>query len=323
VLQVSTERPVSEDLEQFEKKESQSIQSSGIKNEEEINPVSLPAFMKKTFDGRDLKVGEVLAVNESYTRYFVTYKSGDLTISGIMNVPKGDGPFPVAILNHGYIDTAVYTNGRGLKREQDYLARNGFVVIHSDYRNHAQSDKDTDAELTLRLGYTEDVINVILAAKNSDLSYLDTENFVMLGHSMGGGVTENILVVQPNLVKAAVLFAPVSADYRDNFNKWTKSRTETAEKIVQKYGSFDQSPGFWDNISPINFIDRISVPIMNHHGTDDESVPLEWSVRFDKELTAGGKDATLYIYEGEKHEFINQWPLVMARTVDFFQNHIQ
>jgi hypothetical protein len=28
------------------------------------------------------------------------------------------------ILNHGYIDPAIYTNGRGLKREQDYLARN-------------------------------------------------------------------------------------------------------------------------------------------------------------------------------------------------------
>lgn len=40
-----------------------------------------------------------------------------------MNIPKGDGSYPLVILNHGHIDTDIYTLGRGLKREQDYLAR--------------------------------------------------------------------------------------------------------------------------------------------------------------------------------------------------------
>jgi dienelactone hydrolase len=84
------------------------------------------------YDGGGLKLGEVLDETSSYTRYFVTYRSSGLTISGVMNVPNGDGPFPALVLNHGYIDPDVYTNGRGLRREQDYLARHGYVVLHTD-----------------------------------------------------------------------------------------------------------------------------------------------------------------------------------------------
>src|SRR5688572_21877717 len=58
---------------------------------QEVNPVSLPALMQKEFTGSDLKLGRVLDDNASYTRYYITYKSGELTISGIMNIPKGPG----------------------------------------------------------------------------------------------------------------------------------------------------------------------------------------------------------------------------------------
>src|SRR3989344_6487008 len=59
------------------------------------NLVSLQALAAEQYDGRDLTVGRILDQNETYTRYYITYKSGPLTISGIMNVPRGQGPFPV------------------------------------------------------------------------------------------------------------------------------------------------------------------------------------------------------------------------------------
>jgi len=121
-------------------------------DESSPHPVSLLALMKKTYKGRDFTMGQVLADMPAYTRHFITYKSGDLTISGIANIPKGNGPFPVIILNHGYIDPLIYTNGRGLKREQDYLARQGYFVVHPDYRNHAQSDEDPENDVNFRLG---------------------------------------------------------------------------------------------------------------------------------------------------------------------------
>ena len=287
------------------------------------NPVSIQAMIEKNFQGRDLTLGKILDDNSAYTRYYITYISGSLKISGIMNVPKGKGPFPVLILNHGHIDTDIYTNGRGLKREQDYLARHGYAVLHTDYRNHADSDIDPDSETNLRLGYAEDAINAVLAVKNSNLSYLDKENIGMLGHSMGGGVTLNTLVIRPDLVKAAVLFAPVSADYRKNFEKWTRRRSEIAKKIIDLYGTPTTSPKFWDDISAINFFNRITAPIELHHGTKDESVPIAWSDELDSALKNHGKQITYFTYEGEPHEFINAWPLVMSRTVKFFDEYLK
>jgi dipeptidyl aminopeptidase/acylaminoacyl peptidase len=282
--------------------------------------------MAKEYDGRGLRVGRTLARTSAYTRYFVTYKSGSLTISGIMNVPAGAGPFPVLVLNHGYIDPAVYTNGRGLAREQDYLARRGYVVLHTDYRNHAQSDDDPDSDLRLRLGYTEDVVNAVLAIKGSSLRYLDRERVGLLGRSMGGGVTLNALVVRPGLVDAAVVYAPVSSDAVDNFNRWIRGQAERrrlAERIIGEYGSPQRNPSFWRNVSPVNFFDRVTEPILLHHGTADESCPIEWSHRTLAALQRAHKDAKLFTYPGEPHAFGAAWPTSIRRTADFFDAHLR
>lgn len=289
----------------------------------ETDELSLPAFSRQDFSGRDFKVGRILAENEAYTRYYITYSSNGLKISGIMNVPKGEGPFPLVVLNHGYIDPAVYTNGRGLKREQDYLARQGYAVVHPDYRNHAESDDDGNMERRFRLGYAEDVINAIWAIKAAQLPKVDTSRIGMLGHSMGGGVAWRMVVVQPDLVKALVQFAPVSADERDNFAKWTTRRPETAAAIVAEHGRPEENPEFWDNISPLTFFQNVSIPVMVHHGTADDSVPVAWSERAAGELEAQGKEITLHVYPGEPHEFIDAWPLVMQRTTAFFDQYLK
>lgn len=291
------------------------------KNTKRTHLVSLQALSQKIFDGRDLKLERVLDENSAYTRHYITYKSGELKISGIMNVPKGTGPFPMAILNHGHIDTNVYTNGRGLKREQDYLARRGFVVLHADYRNHAESDDDPNEELKLRLGYTEDVINAIYAVKNAKLDFIDTGNIFMLGHSMGGGIAIQIMVTQPELIDAYVLFAPVSADFRDTFDRWFTRRPEMAEKIISQYGSPKDSPEFWSGLNALQYLNNVSAPVMIHHGTEDRDVPLAWSETLANELKKKKKDITLHIYKNEPHEFINAWPLVMRRTVEFFESN--
>ncbi|MFH1386232.1 MAG: alpha/beta fold hydrolase [bacterium] len=287
---------------------------------------SLTGLMEREYNGRDLVLKKVLAKNKAYTRYQIAYKSDDLTISGIMNVPVGKGPFPVLILNHGYINPKIYTNGRGLKREQDYLARRGYIVIHPDYRNHAFSSKDPDDLAGFRLGYVIDAINAIMAVKNSQLKYFDKEKIGLMGHSMGGGVVLNILVVKPELARAAVLFAPVSADYRDNFSRWLwrrKHHPEVAEKIIAKYGSPEANPKFWDGLSALTYLDHIKAPILIEHGTADESVPITWSEKLKQALKYKKKKVALDEYPGERHEFGRAWPAAMRRTVKFFDQYLK
>jgi dipeptidyl aminopeptidase/acylaminoacyl peptidase len=298
-----------------------------------IEHVSLPYLMSEKFDGRDLKLEKVLAENDAYTRYYITYMSGSLKISGIMNVPKGKGPFPVVITAHGFIDPKVYTNGRGLKREQDYLARHGFIALHPDYRNHNGSDKDPEANLHLNLGYTEDVINAVYALRASNFKFIDKGNIGLLGHSLGGGVGLNMMVSKPGLIKAYVLFAPVSMDYKDNYYRWivrhdrgvpAKYGTVSNRfKIEAMYGSPESNPVFWGNMSAKTFIGSITEPVMVHQGTADKDVPYVWSEKLSKALKEKDKNITYYEYKGEPHEFINAWPLVMQRSTGFFREHLK
>lgn len=288
---------------------------------------TLPTLMRREYNGTNLELGEILAQNTDYTRYAITYNSDDLEISGIMNIPNGDGPFPLVVLNHGYIDPAIYTRGRGLKREQDYFARRGYAVIHPDYRKHAFSDEGPEIEDQARIGYTIDVINAVLAVRDADLDNVNAESVGMMGHSMGGGIAQNIAVAKPELVDAFVLYAPVSGDYYENFleyiaNDDDNGDDEREQRILETYGPPEENPDYWHDVSAKNFYDRIVAPTMVHIGTQDDSTPPDWSQDINDRLEAAGKDVTLHVYEGESHEFVPQWDVMMERSARFFDKYL-
>ena len=284
--------------------------------------VSLPALWNSTITGTDLRVVRTISRNSAYTRYGITYRSGSLRISGVMNVPKGSGPFPVVILAHGYIDPAIYVTGQGLAREQDYLARRGFVALHTDYRNHATSSKDPDNNIRLRLGYTEDVISAALAVQSSRLPALDGNRIALLGRSMGGGVTYNALVTRPGLFDAAVVYASVSARAGENFNKWQRNDYDIAREIGSRYGMPEDNRRFWNQVSPITFFDRITEPVLVHHGTADSTCPIRWADAAVRTMRAKGVEVTYKTYRGAGHTFYDVWDDSMRTTVAFLRRHI-
>jgi uncharacterized protein len=290
-----------------------------------VEPVSLPAMMQRKYDGHALRTRHVILRTDAYTRYYVTYRSDGLRISGIMNVPDGNGPFPVLVLNHGYIDPADYVNGQGLSREQDFLARAGYVALHTDYRGHAGSQDAPATERRLRLGYTADVINAVRAIRRSDLPYLDKDRVGLLGRSMGGGVTYNALVVRPDLVDAAVVYAPVSSNTVDNFERWIRGepdRRALSAAIIDRYGAPERDPEFWRGVSPRTYFDRVEAPILVHHGTADASCPIRWSRRTVAALERAGRDVRMFTYPGEPHAFIADWELSMRRSVRFLDRNL-
>lgn len=289
------------------------------------HPVSLPALMQQQVGGSGLRTRGVLARTEAYTRYAVTYESGDRTISGIMLVPSGRGRFPVLVLAHGFIEPNEYVTGQGLAREQDYLARRGYVVLHTDYRNHAGSERDPRNDVRLRLGYVEDVLAAVHAARSSDLPHLDGERVGLLGRSMGGGVVLGALVVRPGLVDAAVLFSSVSSRMQHNFERWIRGepgRRGLAGRIIRAYGPPENAPAFWRGVSPRTYFDRVTEPVLVHHGTADSTCPIRWSRATVAALRQAGADVTYATYPGEEHTFYARWPESMRRTVTFFDRHV-
>ena len=287
--------------------------------------MSLPALFEKEYDGRGLVRRDVLVRTDAYTQYAVSYRSGDLRISGILDVPRGRGPFPALVLAHGYIDPAYYANGQGLRREQDWLARAGYVVLHTDYRNHAFSDSDPTADRRMRLGYTEDVINAVHALRRTEVVRVDDDRVGLLGRSMGGGVVYNVLVAQPGLVDAAVVFAPVSSRTSDNFDRWIRDdpgRDGLSDFILRRYGEPREKPGFWREVSPRHYFARVTEPVLIHHGTADESCPIRWSRTTTRALQEAGVDVRMHTYEGEPHAFGAAWPLSMRRSVAFLRRHL-
>jgi dipeptidyl aminopeptidase/acylaminoacyl peptidase len=294
--------------------------------EPEPHRISVQALIDTTFTGGGLRLRDVLAETGAYTRYAVTYRSQGLRVSGIMNVPAGRGPFPVLVFNHGYIDPDIYVTGQGLAREQDWLARRGYVVLHTDYRNHAGSDDDASVDYRLRLPYAIDVVNAVRAVKRSDLPYLDGDRVGLLGRSMGGSVTLNALVARPAMVDSAVVYASTSSLAADNWRQFYRGdggRARINARMRRTYGLPGQSPAFWRAASPRPYFDRVRVPVLLHHGTADDTCPIAWSRETVRALRDAGKSARLLTYAGEGHTMYAAWERSMRRTHAFFQRHLR
>ncbi len=285
--------------------------------------LSIPHFSKMRLSGTGLTLESVLEKNSAYTRYAISYLSNGLRISGILNIPDGGGPFPLVIFNHGFIDTSVYVRGRGLRREQDYVARQGFAVLHTDYRGHAASDLSPMVEKVYdgALEYAMDSANAVAAVRGAPLPSVDTTKVGMLGHSLGGGVTLAILTGRHDLVSAAVLYAPVHADVWENFERW-RSRREEGDRTREVYGTKEENPEFWSKLSPETFLDRIQAPILLFHGDQDSDVPKSWSDHLFSRLQSLGKSIEYVEYSGEGHEFGPEWNDFMRKTSEFFKKNL-
>lgn len=63
--------------------------------------VSLAALMRERLGPTRITRTRLQLTTDAYTRHEVTYDSGGVTVSGILLVPHGRGPFPGVVLNHG------------------------------------------------------------------------------------------------------------------------------------------------------------------------------------------------------------------------------
>jgi len=292
-------------------------------------PLSFRSFLDQDFVGNDFKVGNLLNDWGTHKSYYATYNSNGFTISGTWHVPKGNGPFPLLILNHGYFPPSTYTNGFGFGREQKYFARNGYAVFHTDYRNYAFSDKDslnyTEGQRFGQTGYATDSVNAILAIQAANVPNIDTSRVGMLGHSLGGGVTLNASLARPDLIDVGVMWGPISSNYEDNFNKWTRQRLTSEGKQVfeEAFGSIDSSDSF-KYVSSRTYLSELQVPLLIQHGTADEACPIAWSRETTSELARLDKAFSYIEYPDVPHVFWDgNWNRAAAEALKYLDLHLK
>jgi dipeptidyl aminopeptidase/acylaminoacyl peptidase len=211
-----------------------------------------------------------------------------------------------------------------MTRERGYLAARGYVALHVDYRNHAESDDDPLAQVRMRLGYSADVINAVKALRRSPDVPVDDDSVALFGRSMGGGVVLKALVAEPGLVQAAAPWASVSSLEAENYRQFIRPDPEDAglrDQLARRHGTPARNPSFWRQNSSRPYFDRITEPVLLVHGRFDDTCPPRWATATQRALERAGVNTQLQWYD-DGHAFGPAFNAAMARTVRFFDQHL-
>ena len=326
--------------------------------EELIYPYTIEGLRQHEYQTGDIRILETLTETDKYTAYLIDYPSDGLTITGVMQIPQGEGPFPVIVMNHGFYARSVYNSGDGTDRSSAFLAEHGYITLASDYRSWGGSDV---GESLFYSGLAIDVINLLNAIPS--IPQADATRVGMWGHSMGGGVTMKVLTIlgsrgldtplaiargYSTTVKAAVLYSSVSANHADVIARWGNGclgdiaageqllgcnsadvvPLDLPNSLLNAFHNAPSDPELMKKVSPIYFVDSITAPIQIHYGSLDgltySGTPPEWSIKLDQALRDADKDVELFRYEGEGHSFVGQpWFDFMIRVLDFFDENLK
>lgn len=130
---------------------------------------------------------EAEATDTPYKQEEVSIKNGDVTLSGTLTIPEGDGPFPAMVLVTGSGPQDRDETLVGMKPFRliaDGLTRAGVAVLRWDDRGVGKSTGDFDKATT------EDFASDASAAIDYLLTRddIDPDKVGLLGHSEGGDV---------------------------------------------------------------------------------------------------------------------------------------
>ena len=290
-------------------------------------PMSIAALRAGIYPGSDITVVKELARGSNYHRYYAYYLSEGLKIYALLTIPMDETPaggWPAIVFNHGYIPPDVYRTTERYIAYVDEIAKSGYVVFRIDYRGNDASEGEATGAYG-DPGYTVDVLNAVASLRRSP--EVNPDKIGMWGHSMGGFLTLRAMVISQD-IKVGVIWAGVVASYPEMLYNWRRSGSFTPSpssrgvgwrtQWLSAYGAPDQNPAFWDSISATSYLSDLSGPLQLHHGTADEDVPVEFSIRLAERARTAGQIADLYLYEGDNHNISGNFSTAMQRTIDFF-----
>lgn len=284
---------------------------------EPFRDLYIQALIERSYGGGVLEDTGSLNGAVGFSRKLFRYRSEGLDLYGFINIPEGEGPFPVIVMAHGYVDPAEFSTLDYSVRYADALTEAGYIAIHPNLRGYAPSEK---GENVLGTGDTIDVLNLIAlvrqqAGSEGLLKTADAERIGVWGHSMGGGIVMRALVVD-RAIDAGLFYASINMDEALNLAHFEKDgrgneKTEAPPEILQL-------------LSPQNYLEAVTAPIAIFHGGKDDVVPANWSRDLCSTLEEMGKDVTCREYPDQPHTFQNSADaLFMREMVAFFDQYLR
>ncbi len=216
----------------------------------------------------------------------VNYKARDgLEIPAFLSLPIGAESrknLPTVIMPHG---GPFARDEYGFDYWVQFLTTRGYAVLQMNYRGSTGygaafkelGEKEWGGKM---LDDINDGAKWMIAQ-----GYADPSRLCILGGSYGGYAALQSLVKEPDLYKCAVAMAPVTSMLRlyKDFKKFKDLR----EKYMPYIRSEEDS---LSDISPVNNIDKINVPVLLVHGTKDRSVDYRHGETFAKKMKQQKKD---------------------------------
>jgi dienelactone hydrolase len=223
----------------------------------------------------------------------VTFMSGPLRIAAVLGRPRGDGPFPAYISNHGSMTPAQASGGRWTSITKDSLAdvlvRNGYVVLVVARRGHRGSEGTT-------LTYSSDSTNRVVRnaadvirgaeAETEDvlaaLEYLSTRPFIDRERIAVGGVSLGGLV--------SVMAATREPRFRALLSMAGGYKQTNAER-----GGADEA---WPLVQQVwkEAAARVRIPTLILWSRNDTKVEVDVGRDLEKRLRAAGVPVEMKVY---------------------------
>jgi dipeptidyl aminopeptidase/acylaminoacyl peptidase len=253
------------------------------------------------------KMKRLATINEAMKPYTlaaskpVSYKARDgLTIQGYLTLPPGRAAkdLPLIVLPHG--------GPYGIRDVGDYdpevqlLANRGYAVLQPNYRGSGSYGQGFEDKGTGQWGRAmQDDLDDGMDWLVKD-GIADAKRVCIVGGSYGGyaamwGATRN-----PERYRCAASFAGVSDLQRQL--KYSRSYFASASKAREFRDRVRGDERFkLANISPIERVAELKVPVLITHGDDDQRVPLKQSSLYAAALAKAGKPHEYKVYAGEGH----------------------
>ena len=221
---------------------------------------------------------------------YATAGGTNLTLDAFM--PEGKGPFPTCILVHG----GAWMNGTKTSYITplfEPLSKAGFAWFSINYRLAPQYRFPA---------CIEDVESAIRWVKAHASEYkADPQSIALIGESAGGQLVSlaGVRAKEDTRVAAVVPFyAPHDMELRVR-------QSPTAPSWLQPlFGLTELNDAAWlalRDASPINQIRPGLPPYLLIHGTKDDKVPFEQSLRFQAKMKSAGNTCDLITIEGGTH----------------------